>query len=269
MTASTCSLAHRADATAACARARTPSATSIHSLLVRRPLDAWPSASGEVETERDARHRPRRRRAPARPMSTCAPSLRRSRRARSATSPRTSPATADDPLASLHRAARQRFTARSSSTPSRPSGHHRRGGLRAGRGVCQDLTHIFIAARAPLRHPRPLRLRLFPPRRRRHGQEPAMPGPRPGRRSRLGRLRPRQRHLPDRGLCARRHRPRLSRRGAGPRQPLRRRPRDGSNGQAQGRERAGSSRRAEQYALPCRRKLIPACSRLSACREPS
>ena len=49
---------------------------------------------------------------------------------------------------------------------------------------------------------------------------PAMPGRRPMSRAWLGRLRPRQRPLPDRRACPCRHGPGLSRRSSGPRRPL-------------------------------------------------
>ena len=75
--------------------------------------------------------------------------------------------------------------------------------LARGVGVCQDHSHIFIAAG-------PLRRRLSLDRRRDPGiqRQPRLggglcPGPR------LGRLRRRQLHLPDRRLYSHQHRPRL------------------------------------------------------------
>ena len=119
------------------------------------------------------------------------------------------------------------------------------------RGVCQDLTHIFIAAARSLGIPARYVGGYF---HRDDGVDRAGGRPRLGRslraRARLGRLRCRQRHLRHRRPCAGRGRARLSRRRAGARHPLRRR-RRGAGGQ--GPRRPGdASRRRIEAALPIR-----------------
>ena len=103
--------------------------------------------------------------------------------------------------------------------------------------------------RAQSRHSGALCQRLFPPRRRRDraGGGPCLGGgPRAG--SRLGRLRPGQRHLRDRCACARRGRPRLSRRRAGARQPPAAAASSRCRCEVQRRVRARTRRRRAGYA---------------------
>ena len=129
-------------------------------------------------------------------FSTCANRASPQPTARSAPSRRTSSAIwRIDPLASLHQLLEALHSEVIFDTEPTHSATTAAEAFALRRGVCQDLSHIFIAACRGSRDPGPLRLRLFPPRRRRH-----RPGCRPclgrgqGARSRLGRLRPVERH---------------------------------------------------------------------------
>ena len=90
----------------------------------------------------------------------------------------------------------------------------------AGKGVCQDLAHIFIAARATSRDSCSLRLGLFLPRRRRGGPgSGACLGGSPGARPWMGRFRPCKWYRYDRGAYPCRHRAGLFGCGPDQRQP--------------------------------------------------
>ena len=121
-----------------------------------------------------------------------------------------------------------RSTARSRSIPIRPTSTPRppkRSRLK--RGVCQDLTHIFIAAARRMEMP----ARYVSGHLKRSDEmveqerRPCLGGSVRSR-PRMGRLRSDQRHLRHRRACARRGRVRLPRRGAGPRHTPGRRRRD-------------------------------------------
>ena len=87
------------------------------------------------------------------------------------------------------------------------------------RGDARDLTHIFLGAARSLRIPARFRCRL-PLWPRRAGRRRPRLGRGPCAAAGLGRLRHRPLPLPNRILCAGRHRPRRARRRAGARHPL-------------------------------------------------
>ena len=145
----------------------------------------------------------------------------------------------DDALAILHalldRAA-SRDRLRSRSDPRRPP---RRPRLSRSSAACARTSPISSSRpRAASASRRAMSAAIFTAPTGWSSRTPATPGRRPMSATRLGRLRPGQRHLRDRCPCAGRGRPRLSRRRAGARHPLRRR-RRGAYGAG-----SGSTRRA-------------------------
>ncbi len=128
------------------------------------------------------------------------------------------------------------------------------------RGVCQDYAHIFIAcARSggvPARFVSGHFLRSdgVTSQQAGHAWAEAYRG-----RSRLGRLRRRQRHLHDRRPCPRRRRPRLSRRRPDPRHPLWRR-----HGNADGGRQGRPGRQAGAVAEPVVGRIAVIASRSNA-----